>query len=228
MTCNNILFIVEGKTEGLARPAGKGIQNLLRIECQFMRERGTRYHTTRKNGKGDLLSNVGFDVSNHLEPPKKEREKLKNQGSPAGDYVFILRDLDCEDEAVVRKNILAKIETRFHDRVEVHFAVQEIEAWMVADPEGFCSIYKRYSPVLLDDLKKLVPLGHSPETVLDCNPKPAERLEGITKRHGLTYSKAIDGPKVLELVNPDIIAERCPHFKMFRESLREKIGFSQS
>lgn len=222
----NILFIVEGKTEGLANPSGKGIQNLLRVECDFMRDHQIGHHTIRKNGKRDLLSDVGFDVFQHLVSSKKMRDKLDKHGSPVGDYVFILRDLDCEEEEVVRKNLLTNIETRFHDRVEVHFAVQEIEAWMIADPEGFCAVYKRHSSVLLNELKKLVPVGQSPES-LDCNPKPAKRLEKITEKLNLTYTKTRHGPMALGLVNPDIIAERCPHFKAFRDSLREKIGYPQ-
>lgn len=222
----NVLFIVEGKTEGLSKTPGKGIQRLLRYECEFMRTRDIRHHTVRKNGKTDLLGDVKFDVSEHLHPPKKELDKLNKQGSPVGDYVFILRDLDCEDEKKVRNDIIAKIDAQFHSQVEVHFAVQEIEAWMIADPDGFCSVYRHYPPALLKELKKLVPLGHSPEA-LDCNPKPAVRLERTIEKHGLTYAKTTEGSKALGTVNPDIIADRCPHFKAFRDSLREKIGYPQ-
>lgn len=224
----NVLFIVEGKTEGLSKTPGKGIQRLLRYECEFMRTHDIRHHTVRKNGKTDLLADVKFDVSEHLHPPKKAIDKLNKQGSPVGDYVFILRDLDCEDENKVRNDILVKIDAQFHNQVEVHFAVQEIEAWLLADPEGLCAIYKRRcSTKLLDDLKGLVPLGQSPEIVLDCNPMPAVRLERIIEKHGLTYAKTVEGPDALGLVNPDIIAARCPHFKAFRDSLREKIGYPQ-
>lgn len=73
----NVLFIVEGQTEGLANVFGKGIHNILRKEFNFMRQQTIRHQTLRKNGKNDLLSNVGFDVSRHLDPPKKKRHKLQ-------------------------------------------------------------------------------------------------------------------------------------------------------
>jgi len=222
----NVLFIVEGQTEGLANVFGKGIHNILRNEFDFMRLQSIRHHTLRKNGKYDLLSDVGFDVSQHLNPPKKKRQKLKQQGSPIGDYVFILRDLDCETEAAIHQEILKQIDSKFHNRIEIHFAVQEIEAWMIAHPEGFCSVYPNAPRQLLFDLKKLVPPRESPETSIDCDPKPAEHLERLTAKSGLKYRKTIEGPQALRLVNSEIVAARCPHFQNFRDSLRKQIAYS--
>ena len=222
----NLLFIVEGKTEGLANAFGKGLQNILRFECQFMRQQRIRHHTILKNGKRDLLSNVGFDVKQHLEPPKKMRIKLEQQGSTPGDWVFILRDLDCDDENVVQHEIFEKITPESHNRVEVHFAVQEIEAWLIADPDGFCSMYRYGSRQLLTDIKKLVPEGQSPEIAIDCQPKPSALLEELTRKHERVYRKTIEGPQALVLINPDSVAARCPHFRDFRQSLRAKIGWN--
>lgn len=222
---HNLLFIVEGKTEGLANAFGKGLQNILRFECDFMRQHNIRHHTIRKNGKRDLLANVNFDISQHLAPPNKLRVKLERQNSPLGDWVFILRDLDCEGEDVVRREILEKIAPEFHNRIEVHFAVQEIEAWLIADPDGFCSVYKRAPRQLLMEVRQLVPEGQSPEVVINCAPKPSEYLEKIAHQHDRQYRKTIDGPQALSLVNPDLVASRCPHFRDFRQSLRTKIGW---
>jgi hypothetical protein len=221
----NVLFIVEGQTEGLANVFGKGIHNILREEFDFMRQKAIRHQTLRKNGKYDLLSDVGFDVSRHLDPPKKKRQKLQQQGSPIGDYVFILRDLDCEDEAAIHQAIFEQIDSRFHNRVEIHFAVQEIEAWMIAHPEGFCAVYPNAPHQLLDDIRKLVPPRESPETAIDCDPKPAEHLEILTTKNGLKYRKTIEGPQALKLVEPNIVATRCPHFQSFRDSLRQKMAY---
>ena len=221
----NILFIVEGQTEGLANVFGKGIHNILRNEFDFMRQQFIRHQMLRKNGKYDLLSDVGFDVSQHLKPPKKKRQKLKLQGSPIGDYVFILRDLDCENKLAIHQEFFEKINSKFQNCVEIHFAVQEIEAWMIAHPEGFCSVYPNAPPQLLKDLKKLVPQKESPETSIDCDPKPAKHLEILTAKNGLKYRKNIEGPQALRLVDSDIVAARCPHFQKFRDSLRKKISY---
>ena len=221
----NLLFIVEGQTEGLANAFGKGLQNILRNECDFMRQHHIRFSTIRKNGKHDLLSNVNFDVSQHLNPPKKLRAKLEQRGSAPGDWMYILRGLDCEDEDVVQHEIFEKITPESHNRVEVHFAVQEIEAWIIADPDNFYRVYNYAPRQLLNDVKQLVPEGQSPEIAINCNPKPSERLENLTRKHDRTYRKTIEGPKALDLVNPDYIADRCPHFRDFRQSLRTKIGW---
>ena len=219
----NILFVVEGKTEGLAGAFGKGLWNILRAECELMRSRGIRHSSLRKNGKRDLLSNVGFDVRQHLEPSSKERARLEQKRSVPGDFVFVLRDLDCENEDTVRQDILKQIDPKFHDRVEVHFAVQEIEAWMIADPDGFCSVYK-YARQLAADVTQLAPQSQSPE-ITDCNPMPSERLAELTRKHDLVYRKTIEGPQALGKVNADVVARRCPHFREFRDSLRAQIGW---
>lgn len=111
----NVLFIVEGNTEGHAQTFGKGLQNILRAECEDMRKKGIRHHTLHKNGKHDLLCNIGFDVRQYLAPSKRTLDRLEKQGSQPGDFVFVLRDLDCEDESSVRCTVLSNVEVRFHD-----------------------------------------------------------------------------------------------------------------
>ena len=221
---HNVLLIVEGKTEGKAQVFGKGVQNILRDECKLMREQGIRFHTLCKNGKDDLVSNVDFDVRQHLEPQQKWLEKLARQGSLPGDYVYILRDLDCEDETVVRQELYQHINPKYHTKIEIHFAVQEIETWMIADPAGFCAVYRNVSPKLGQDIQNLTPLGKSPESI-DCDPMPSTRLERIVNRFYKPYRKTIEGPQALALINPDVVASRCPHFDAFRTSLRQNIDW---
>ncbi len=217
----NVLFIVEGRTEGHAQLYGKGLQNILRAECEHMRQQGVRHHTLRKNGKYDLLCNVGFDVSRHLKPSQKARDKLQRQGSKPGDFVFILRDLDCEVETTVREEIYSTIDLKFRNQVEIHFAVQEVEAWMIADPHGFCSIYRNASEKFIDEIGRLAK-GGSPEETIDCNPKPSELLCRSVRLFGYSYRKSIEGPLALGALDTERVSN-CPHFKEFRDSLREKI-----
>ena len=221
----NILFVVEGRTEGFAHAFGKGLQNILRDECQFMREKGIRFHTIPKNGKGDLLSNIGFDVRAHLNPPKKRKEKLGKQGSAKGDFVFILRDLDCGNEAKVKKEILDRIDPGFHRSVEIHFAVQEIESWFFADPEGFSNTYSSPPKSLISKMVKRVPKNRSPEDAIGCDPMPSKVLEDLADACKLSYRKTIEGPQALLKVDPQKVANRCPHFCAFQTSLRQKINY---
>ena len=220
----NVLFIVEGKTEGCAQMYGKGLQNILRPEWDYMRQQGIRHHILCKNGKHDLLCNVDFDVRQHLEPSKRIVEKLQRQGSKAGDFVFILRDLDCEDEPSIRRDILSAIDFKFHERVEIHFAVQELEAWMIADPQGFCSIYRKASEKFIGAIERLAK-GGSPEETIDCNPKPSELLRSAVRTFEYSYRKSIEGPQALGALDTEKVSTLCPHFKEFRDSLRKKIDW---
>jgi hypothetical protein len=221
----NVLFIVEGKTEGYAQAYGKGLQNILRIECEHMRKKGVRHHTLRKNGKHDLLCNVGFDVRLHLQPPPRTLEKLGRQGASPGDFVFILRDLDCEDERNTHNEILAAVDPRYHEQVEIHSAVQEVESWMIADPPGFCSIYRHADEKFVAGIGKLAK-GGSPEETIDCDPMPSELLRNAVRNFGYSYRKSIEGPHALAAVDADKVSNLCPHFGEFRYSLRKKIGLA--
>ncbi len=218
----NVLFIVEGKTEGHAQVYGKGIQNILSAECKLMRQQGIRHHTLGKNGKQDLLCNVGFDVQQHLEPSRKTLDRLHRQGSRPGDFVFIIRDLDCEIEPSTRSYIFSAIDSKFHNRVEIHFAVQEVEAWMIADPQGFCSIYRHTAEKFIGGIEKLAK-GGSPEETIDCNPKPSELLRDEVRLFGYSYRKSIEGPQALGAIDTEKVSSLCPHFRKFRDSLRKKI-----
>ncbi|KJU83622.1 hypothetical protein MBAV_004185, partial [Candidatus Magnetobacterium bavaricum] len=51
MTKKNILFLVEGMTEGLSTPRKKGLWNILRVEQRWMREKKIHHEIKRFNGK---------------------------------------------------------------------------------------------------------------------------------------------------------------------------------
>jgi hypothetical protein len=94
---------------------------------------------------------------------------------------------------------------------------------MIADPDGFCSVYHPAPSALLAAVRKLASSGR-PETI-DCNPKPSKLLEDLARKHGRSYRKTIEGPQALDLVNADTVANRCPHFRALRDALRQKIGW---
>ncbi|MBV6342509.1 DUF4276 family protein [Candidatus Magnetobacterium casense] len=221
MTKKNILFLVEGMTEGLSTPWGKGLWNILKVEKVWMRERKIHHDIVRFNGKSKMQGDIKFRVGQHLSLPKKTVTKAV--GKPTGDYVFIVRDLDCEDRQSVEAAIDSEL-VGYKGSYSIHFAIQEIEAWMIADLDCFKSVYKSKYAQIVSEIKN-ISYSSNPEKI-DCEPKKlSERLEEIAYKCQTRYKKTIEGPQLLEVVNPDSVAAKCPSFARFRQDLRAHIGF---
>jgi hypothetical protein len=63
---------------------------------------------------------------------------------------------------------------------------------------------------------------------LDCEDEEITRREILEKIAAEFHNRVevhIEGPKALDLVNPNYVADRCPHFRVFRQSLRTNIGW---
>ncbi|MBF0538516.1 MAG: DUF4276 family protein [Nitrospirae bacterium] len=104
------------------------------------------------------------------------------------------------------------------------FAIQEIEAWMVADLDCFKSVYKNKYAQIASAIRK-ISYYLTPEEI-GCEPKKiSEMLEEIASNHDSYYRKTRQGPQLLELVNPDVVVSKCPSFADFRNDLRSHIGF---
>ncbi|KJU86595.1 hypothetical protein MBAV_001213 [Candidatus Magnetobacterium bavaricum] len=185
-----------------------------------MREKSILQKIEVFNGKYDMQDTMKFTVRQHLSPPKKIVSKSGNK--PLGDYVFILRDLDCEDKKEIEYTIDNEL-SDYKGCYSVHFAVQEIEAWMIADQNCFKSFYKNKSAQIISAIKK-IPHSSTPEEI-DCEPKKiSELLEEIAYKYNSDYKKTKQGTQLLDLVNPDVVASKCPSFADFRNDLRAHIG----
>ncbi len=211
----NILFLVEGQTEGNQSLWGKGLYNILREEHQWMRGNRISHTVHVFNGKWDMMENLEFRIKQHINPPKKVKAKKLAKGKEIGDYVVILRDLDCEDKDSLRSEIDEKL-SAYSGQYSLHFAAQEIESWMVADPDGFRRVYKFNSECIYD---RVFPLSSNPEEK-NCNPKISKRLSRAVKSCDENYRKTMEGPQLLKEVDPLLVARKCPHFKSFRDDVR--------
>lgn len=207
---------MEGKTEGATTLWGKGIWNILKEEKTWMREKRIVHQINVRNGKQDLLSNLKFLVEDHLCPSKKTKGRNLRIGKPCGDYVLILMDLDCQDASTLKSEIDGIVRADFADSFSIHFAAQEIESWMVADPNGFRNVYKYNTECIVN---KITPLSHEPERP-DCKPQISDRLKDAVESCGDSYRKTIEGPQLLNAVNPSVVALTCAYFKSFRNDLR--------
>lgn len=93
------------------------------------------------------------------------------------------------------------------DRFVHHFAVHETEAWIFAEPT-----------VLPPEIRSAIP-RKDPETInFD---EPPSRLLARLYRDRLKrrYQKLIDGVPMLQRVSPDIVYERCEHFRLLADDL---------
>ncbi len=94
---------------------------------------------------------------------------------------------------------------RFH----VHFAVHEVEAWILAQPE-----------VLPREIRDLLPTGlRTPETINGVEP-PGHLLDRLYKRAGKgCYKKRTHGVGFFKKLDPEQVRRSCPAFRHFTDDL---------
>lgn len=85
-----------------------------------------------------------------------------------------------------------------------------------ADPNGFRNVYKYNTECIV---KKITPLSQEPERP-DCKPQISDRLKEAVEKCGDSYRKTIEGPQLLNAVNPSVVALKCSYFMSIRDDLR--------
>jgi hypothetical protein len=96
-----------------------------------------------------------------------------------------------------------------NDRYRHHFAVHEVEAWILSQPE-----------LLPLEVRKKFPGKIAwPETVNFDEPpaKLLNRLYQETLRRD--YKKVVNGAKLFGQLNPEIVYQKCPSFKALADDL---------
>jgi len=94
-------------------------------------------------------------------------------------------------------------------RYRPHFAVHEVEAWILAQPE------------LLDSKvrKKLPGNAEAPETV-NFNEPPAKLLDRLYNEvFRKNYKKVVEGTKLFAKLDPEVVYAKCPSFKALADDL---------
>jgi hypothetical protein len=127
---------------------------------------------------------------------------------------------DPDGNARARKDHLLRRETSWDLKgvppAQIHLMVQCMEAWIVADPEALAGFYGK------DFHVKGLPVRRN----LEDEPKPAvyDKLARATRdcQKGL-YAKIKHAGKLLALIGPAKVADRCPRFKTFTEWLTGEI-----
>ena len=98
-----------------------------------------------------------------------------------------------------------------HPRFRQHFAVHELEAWVLAEPTIFPS----------EVAARIEPLSRTPELVNFDQP-PAVRLARIYERAFAgrrSYRKIVDGASLFAKLDPALAVARCPSLKRMLDEM---------
>ena len=90
-----------------------------------------------------------------------------------------------------------------------HFAVHELEAWLLSDPSIFSDVISKGVKEVTD----------APELVNSEQP-PAKLLNSLyMEEFHRTYKKVTEGYRLFQKLDPEIVRNKCPYFKIFTDEL---------
>jgi hypothetical protein len=94
-------------------------------------------------------------------------------------------------------------------RFRQHFAVHELEAWLFSDPSIF-------SEAIASEVEKVT---NDPEKV-NSNQPPAKFLHNLyLEKTNKTYKKVTEGNRLFAKLDPEIVRDKCPYFKLFTDDI---------
>lgn len=157
-------------------------------------------------------------VSDYLDALADELQRQLDQRG--ANFVFGLLDLyglpperidisNCatvaEKVSQARKTIHARVPDGLKSRFRQHFAVHEVEAWLLAYPQ-------KWPAKVRDQIKK-----RPPEQVNFKEP-PARFLKRIL---GTQYKKTVHAKNIFPFVDPQVAIDKCPYLRRLAEDLLE-------
>ncbi len=88
-----------------------------------------------------------------------------------------------------------------HPEFRMFFAVHEIEAWILSQPE-----------LLPREIRESLPAKVRDPESIDFDQPPADLLDRLYRRHtGRSYKKRTYGRNLLERLDPAVARQKCPH-----------------
>jgi hypothetical protein len=199
-----VLF-VEGKTEYM------GVGNFLKRWLDQRLPERVRITPVRFNGVSDYCGDIVKKARLHL-------SSARMGGVIAGIGLVDLQGLDSalkfpdgmvamQQRREWAKRKLEKLVARANFRQ--HFAVHEIESWLLSDINIFPFGVRR----------SLAAASKAPEAVNFKNP-PSRLLSRIYwAKLRYKYQKAVDGPDLFEQLDPDHACAKCPYLKALLEDM---------
>ncbi|MBI1749554.1 MAG: DUF4276 family protein [Acidobacteria bacterium] len=115
------------------------------------------------------------------------------------DKAFVVRDSDGKDPVQLKRNMEAKISGRpqYPFSVSFEFAIQELEAWFLADHDAISRAIGRPVERIADQIEELT--------------SPKDDLQAILSRARITYTPEV-ARKIANAIDPEVVARRCPAF----------------
>ncbi|MFZ2630873.1 MAG: DUF4276 family protein [Desulfosalsimonadaceae bacterium] len=198
-----ILF-VEGYTEDKALP-----QFLKKwLDPRLTNPVGIR--TVRFEGWPELLKDTPLKAKMHLNGPTKD------------DIIAVISLLDLYGPTFYPKNLTEMTERYDWAKKDIEekvnqskffqfFAVHEVEAWLLSEPDIFPLKVKKAFPNKIEH----------PETVNFDEP-PAKLLERLYPLHpGRSYKKVVNGRNLFGKLSPDVAYQKCPKLKELLDRMLE-------
>jgi len=198
-----ILF-VEGYTEDKALP---------RFLKEWLDPKLTKpvgIKTIRFEGWQELVKDAPLKAKMHLEGPRKDDIiaiiSLLDLYGPT----FYPTNLTCSKDRCIwaKKKIESSVN---HPKYFQFFAVHEIEAWLLCEPDIFPLAVKNAFPERI----------RNPEEVNFDEP-PAKLLQRLYPLHiGRSYKKAVNGIDLFKRLDPNIAYQKCPNLKDLLDKMLE-------
>lgn len=163
----------------------------------------------RFQGVGEYLSRIKNSVDLLLSGPKQKEiiaaiGLLDLYGTP-----ILPRSLSYVEKAEWGKRHIEGLVRR--PKFKQYFAVHETEAWLLADEK-----------ILPRPVREALPTRcKNPESV-NLNEPPAKLLDRLYRKTlNKGYRKTVDGKSLFARCSPQVVADKCPHFRMLLVDLEQ-------
>jgi len=164
-------------------------------------------HAVKSQGVSNYLDDLAKKVELYL---TKRRANfivglVDLYGLPQGRIDFSKCSSIKEKVAAAREQIRRLVAPEFRDRFRQHFAVHEIEAWLLAYPGMWPSAVRAQ-------------IQKRPPEQVNFNEPPAKFLKRIL---GGRYKKTVHAKNLFPVVDPQVAIDQCPFLKLLAVDLLE-------
>ncbi|MBF0461766.1 MAG: DUF4276 family protein [Magnetococcales bacterium] len=167
---------------------------------------------------------------------RRLQESLDKQRPP--NLILVMDDLDCHDRAWAEQGLQKAVQSVPNAAgipLIIAFAVPEIESWLLADWDhtfGTHTTFRSCSAAMRHYLSRVSKVNFAhPETFSEYDPAKKSCKEKLSEAIADAYlncpgeeyfSKREDTGALLPLLDPAIVASKCPHFRQFWSELRQQ------
>lgn len=197
-----LIIFVEGDTED------KVLTNFL---AKWLNERLPEkliIRTVNFKGYANLYKDAALKANMHLKGPRsKELAAVVGLLDLYGP-TFFPEGMNSVDEKYrwAKQHMEDKVGS---PRYRQHFAVHELEAWLLSDPSIFSS-------AISSGVGKV---AKAPEKV-NFNQPPVKFLNNLyLEEINKTYKKVTEGNRLFAKLDPEIVRDKCPYFKLFTDDI---------